>query len=156
MELWLPTEEAQIAFGEQLACALKPPCVIFLEGDLGTGKTTLARGILRGLGHQGAVRSPTYTLIEPYELARAHLYHFDLYRLDDPEELEYLGLRDLLGREAIWLLEWPERGAGLLPKADLLIRMFYQAEGRSLSLTPVTSRGETILAEIGDYPSRQA
>ena len=156
MELILDTPEEQVAFGERLALALRPPCVIFLEGDLGTGKTTLTRGILRGLGHVGAVRSPTYTLIEPYALPGVALHHFDLYRLGDPEELEYLGLRDLLGAEAVWIVEWPERGVGLLPRPDLLIRIQYHGEGRRLLLTPASPTGESILASIGDCPSRQA
>lgn len=156
MESWLPTSEAQLAFGARLARALRPPCVLYLEGDLGTGKTTLTRGVLRGLGHAGSVRSPTYTLIESYILEGVPLYHLDLYRLGDPEELEYLGLRDLLEEEAIWILEWPERGAGLLPKADLRIHIQYRDAGRHLVLTAVTARGAAILSEIGNHPSRQA
>ncbi|BCU07149.1 tRNA (adenosine(37)-N6)-threonylcarbamoyltransferase complex ATPase subunit type 1 TsaE [Allochromatium tepidum] len=148
LELTLDTPESQMDFGACLASALKPPCVIFLEGDLGTGKTTLTRGILRGLGHSGAVRSPTYTLVEPYALTGLELHHFDLYRLGDPEELDYLGLRDLLGRDSVWVVEWPERGAGLLPKPDLRIRLVHRDAGRHLTLTAMSPAGEALLSDV--------
>ncbi len=156
MEIQLDSPEAQLGLGARLGHALRPPCVLYLQGDLGTGKTTLTRGILREFGHAGSVRSPTYTLMEPYELAGVRVHHLDLYRLGDPEELEYLGLRDLMGPDAIWIVEWPERGAGFLPAADLVIQLLYQAEGRRLILSPRTSRGEEIIAAIGDPPSRQS
>ncbi len=152
MEIRLDTPEAQMAFGARLAQAMQPPCVLYLEGDLGTGKTTLARGILRELGHQGAVRSPTYTLVEPYALAGTDLYHLDLYRLGDPQELEYLGLRDFLAEDALWIIEWPERGAGMLPPADILIQISYRSQGRGLSITSLTASGEAVLARIGGFP----
>lgn len=148
MEIELPDPEAQLAFGEALARLFPPRLVIYLEGDLGTGKTTLVRGILRGLGHAGPVRSPTYTLIEPYELPAARVYHLDLYRLSDPEELEYLGLRDLSAEEAVLLVEWPERGAGTLPPADLSIRIRYQTERRHLTLMSVTTEGGIVVRSI--------
>lgn len=148
MEIELETPESQMAFGEQLAVALRPPCVIFLEGDLGAGKTTLARGILRGLGYGGSVRSPTYTLIEPYALPDLELYHLDLYRLGDPEELEYLGLRDLLGRAAVWIIEWPERGVGCLPRPDWRIRLTPIETGRRLVLTTASPLGEAMLSDV--------
>jgi tRNA threonylcarbamoyladenosine biosynthesis protein TsaE len=155
MEFQLASAEAQRAFGKRLAGALSAPCVIYLDGELGTGKTTLARGILSGLGHQGAVRSPTYTLIEPYELAGVRVHHLDLYRLGDPEELDYLGLRDLIGEDALWIVEWPGRGAGILPPADLLIQIGYRDAGRSLCLTPLTAVGAATLCRLGDHPSGQ-
>lgn len=127
-------QAAQVAFGRRIAEYLRPPCVTYLQGDLGTGKTTLVRGILRGFGHTGPVRSPTYTLLEPYELAAVRLYHLDLYRLGDPQELEYLGLRDLLNGQGLFLVEWPERGQGALPLPDLTIRIEHAGEARSLSL----------------------
>lgn len=142
------TPESQMDFGARLATALRLPCVLFLEGDLGTGKTTLTRGILRGLGHRGAVRSPTYTLVEPYSLTGLELYHFDLYRLGDPEELDYLGLRDLLGRDSVWVVEWPERGADLLPKPDLRIRLVHRDHGRHLTLTALSPSGEALLSDV--------
>lgn len=135
IEIRLPDAESQTAFGTALAAHLPEQLVIYLRGDLGTGKTTLARGILRGLGHRGAARSPTYTLIEPYEIGAIRVFHLDLYRLADPEELEYLGLRDLLAETALWLVEWPERGAGLLPAPDLTIAIDSLDEGRALHLT---------------------
>ncbi|QGU33222.1 tRNA (adenosine(37)-N6)-threonylcarbamoyltransferase complex ATPase subunit type 1 TsaE [Thermochromatium tepidum] len=148
LELTLDTPESQMDFGAHLARALKPPCVIFLEGDLGTGKTTLTRGILRGLGHSGVVRSPTYTLVEPYALNDLELYHFDLYRLGDPEELDYLGPRDLLGKAAVWVIEWPERGAGFLPKPDLRIQLVHLDVGRRLTLNALSPSGQTLLADV--------
>jgi tRNA threonylcarbamoyladenosine biosynthesis protein TsaE len=143
-------EQAQEAFGGRLAAGLRAPCVIYLSGDLGTGKTTLVRGILRGLGHRGAVRSPTYTLLEPYALAGFRLFHLDLYRLGDPEELEYLGIRDLLEGDSVLLVEWPERGAGVLPTADLEVRLDHADAGRVLNLTPLTDTGAGLLASISD------
>ena len=127
-------ETAQMAFGRSMAGLLHPPCVIYLEGDLGTGKTTLTRGLLRGLGHAGPVRSPTYTLLEPYELEGMRLYHLDLYRIAHPEELELLGLRDLLDRESLLIVEWPERGRGVLPPPDLRVRIAHAGESRILEL----------------------
>lgn len=144
----LEGEPAQDAFGRRLAEALVPPCVIYLRGDLGTGKTALARGVLRGLGHRGAVRSPTYTLLEPYALERLHLYHLDLYRLSAPEELEYLGLRDLLDTSSVLLVEWPERGAGSLPPPDLEIQIDYSGSGRDLLLLPRTAAGDRLVADL--------
>ena len=111
------------------------PALIHLEGDLGAGKTTFVRGYLRGLGHEGPVRSPTYTLIEPYTLPQGSLYHLDLYRLADSEELEYLGLRELLGSQALLFVEWPERGAGWLPPPDLRIEIRHHPQGRILTFS---------------------
>lgn len=118
----LPRMEATEAAGAALA-SVAGPRIVYLEGDLGAGKTTLVRGLLRALGHQGNVRSPTYTLVEPYELGGRQVLHFDLYRLGDPEELEYLGVREAFGATALWLVEWPERGHGWLPNPDLRLRL---------------------------------
>ena len=141
-------EEAMMGFGARLAAVTGAVGVIFLEGDLGAGKTTLSRGLIRGLGHVGAVKSPTFTLVEPYEMGTLRAYHFDLYRLVDPEELEYLGIRDYLEEDALCLIEWPERGAGFLPKPDLTITIRPQAQGRSLLLSPQGSRGEAWCAAL--------
>ncbi len=134
-EVYLEDEQAQIAFGGCLAVALADRTgLVTLQGDLGTGKTTLVRGLLRELGHEGPVRSPTYTLIESYAAAGRTLHHLDLYRLADPEELEYLGWRELIADDALVLVEWPERGEGVLPPADLQIAIAHAPPGRVLRM----------------------
>jgi tRNA threonylcarbamoyladenosine biosynthesis protein TsaE len=138
----MASEDAMIDFGAKIAQVTDGNGIIFLEGDLGAGKTTLSRGIIRGLGHVGAVKSPTFTLVEPYKIGRYRAYHFDLYRLVDPEELEFLGIRDYFEGEALRLIEWPRLGAGFLPKPDLTITIRPHAEGRTLTLSPEGSRGE--------------
>jgi len=148
MRIRLQGAEAQDAFGQRIAGVLSAPCVVYLQGNLGTGKTTLVRGVLRGLGHVGSVRSPTYTLLEPYELGRMTLYHLDLYRLGDPEELEFLGLRDLLNDESVLLVEWPERGEGVLPPPDLRIQIDYADEARVLELVAARRRGEELITGL--------
>lgn len=141
MKRLLANAEATEALGAQLAQAITPG-IIYLNGDLGAGKTTLARGFMRGLGHTGKVRSPTYTLVEPYELEPCRVYHMDLYRLADAEELEWLGLRDMLAEAALLLVEWPERGSGFLPSADLTIDLEYAGDGREARLLAVTPVGQ--------------
>lgn len=136
------------ALGARLAPALADGTVVFLRGELGAGKTTLVRGILRALGQAGAVKSPTYTLVEPYRLAGRTIYHFDLYRLNDPEELEFLGLRDYLSGSGICLIEWPERGAGVLAEADLEIAIERSPDGRVVRMHAHTPRGTAALHEM--------
>ena len=148
MMLEANSPEEQESIGAALAAVCPTNCIIYLEGDLGAGKTTLVRGFLRGLGYQGAVKSPTYTLMEPYELGDRTCYHFDLYRLADPEELEYLGLRDMLGTDAILLFEWPDKGAGELPQADLIISVNYRPAGRTLIFSAKNADWERILSAI--------
>jgi len=131
--------------GARLAQACPPRCVIHLLGELGAGKSTLARGFLHALGHEGPVRSPTYTLVETYELAQRQVYHLDLYRLADPQELEFLGLRDWLEQDAILLVEWPQRGAGVLPGADLIVDISYAGTSRDVSLTPISKSGKQVI-----------
>ncbi len=137
-----------VELGESLGQALAPGIIVFLEGQLGVGKTTLARGVLRAFGHRGAVKSPTYTLVEPYQLGDITLFHFDLYRLGDPEELEFMGIRDYFDGSGIVLLEWPERGRGFLPTADLEICIELAGNGRHLRFAASTERGVECLRQL--------
>ena len=146
--MWLKDEDATIDVGHQLAKCLSGGAVVFLRGHLGAGKTTLSRGILQGLGHHGAVKSPTYTLVEPYQLSPWMVYHFDLYRLGDPEELEYMGIRDYFSDDSIALIEWDERGAGMLPAADLVVTLVSRSGGRDLTLQALSPLGESIAANL--------
>ena len=128
----LADEEATTALGARLAQVLLDAGrgIVFLYGDLGAGKTTLARGLLRASGLTGTLRSPTYTLMEPYQAGAQGFLHLDLYRLTDPTEVENLGLRDYPPESTIWLVEWPERGEGFLPAPDLVVRLAPDGEGR--------------------------
>src|SRR5436190_2239751 len=119
----LPDESDTLAFGAALAPALAPGLVIYLSGELGAGKTTLARGVLRGLGHAGKVKSPSYTLVEPYTFSRLYLYHFDFYRFTDPRELGEAGFREYFNPASVCLVEWPEKAAGVVSPADLRITL---------------------------------
>ena len=138
----LENEVDTIAFGGLLANACKGAGVIFLNGDLGMGKTTMCRGVLNSLGHQGRVKSPTYTLVEPYELKTGMVYHFDLYRLGDPEELEFMGIRDYLDELALVIIEWPEKGKGILPEADIEVSFELEGMGRIVRWKGNTERGK--------------
>jgi tRNA threonylcarbamoyladenosine biosynthesis protein TsaE len=122
--------------------------VIYLSGDLGAGKTTLARGLLRGLGYAGRVKSPTYTLVEVYEFSRLYLYHFDFYRFNDPQELAEAGFRDYFNSDSVCLVEWPEKAAARLPAADLRILMQVAGSGRSVGIFAETEAGEFCLRHL--------
>ena len=146
----LEDDQATEAMGRQLSGLLAGKGVVYLTGELGAGKTTLARGIIRGMGHSGAVKSPTFTLVEPYEFATQAVYHFDLYRLEDPGELEYLGMDDYLEAGDLCLIEWPDRGAGHLPAWDLSIELVVLDEGRKVLINANTAFCEQICGGLVD------
>lgn len=134
MKFTLLNEQETELFGAALWRTLPPKCLIFLNGDLGAGKTTLTRGVLRAAGHQGTVKSPTYTLVEEYELATGKLFHFDLYRLKDPEELEWIGISDYLEQNSLCFIEWPELGQGFIPTPDIELFITTENDGRVLEM----------------------
>ena len=152
LTLFLKNEEAQLKLAASIAKHTKAGCVIFLQGDLGAGKTTFVRGFLQSLGFTGNVKSPTYTLVEPYLINGQQIYHFDLYRLGEPDELEYAGGRDYFDEESICLIEWPEKAVGYLPVADMLCQLSYKTEqgheGRSCELSSNTHKGRKIIDSL--------
>ena len=148
--LYLANEAATCRLAEQLLpadpnrlCGL----TFALSGELGAGKTSFCRAFLRGLGHSGPVKSPTFTLVEPYQVFGLNIFHFDLYRLNSAEELEYMGMDDYFSDTSLCLIEWPERGAGLLPTADLSLHFLHEGEGRRLRLVAGTVSGQAIMRE---------
>lgn len=144
----LADEAAMLEFAAGCAPALAEGGVVFLEGDLGMGKTTFARGLLRALGYCGPVKSPTYTLVEPYMLEAVAVYHFDLYRLGDAEEMEYLGAREYFAEDNLCLVEWPQRGEGWLPQPDLRICIVASGTGREITLVPLSPRAKNQLTHL--------
>jgi tRNA threonylcarbamoyladenosine biosynthesis protein TsaE len=146
----LEDEQATVAMGGVLAKNITQGAVIYLHGDLGAGKTTFTRGVVQGFGHTGKVKSPTYTLVEPYELENQSIYHFDLYRLADPEELEFMGIRDYFNDKSICMIEWPEKGAEFLATADLELTLEYVAQKRKVSIMGKTQKGEEIVDRLSN------
>jgi len=134
MKVFLNNVADTLALGEELARQFPTGGVVYLHGELGSGKTTLVKGVLRACGYEGAVKSPTYTLVEPYEFADRMVYHFDLYRLGDPEEIEYVGGRDYFHDQALCLVEWPEKAAGFLPEADISVYLSYKGVAREAKI----------------------
>ena len=141
-------------FATEIANNLRPPLVIYLSGPLGAGKTTFARAMIRTFGYEGGVKSPTYSLVESYSTVSASIVHLDLYRINDPGELEYLGLDDMPG-DALCLVEWPERGLAALPAADLIIEMDGSGQARTLVLSPKSEKALTLMESVAwsAYPN---
>ena len=147
MNRFLAAEADTLALGAELAGGLEAGMVIYLAGELGAGKTTLARGVLRALGYGGKVKSPTFTLVELYEVSSLYLYHFDFYRFDDPRELADAGFRDYFNPDSVCLVEWPEKAAGL-PPADVLISMRLEATGRRVEIFADTEAGRRCIERL--------
>jgi len=150
LALTLPDESATQALGGVLAETAPASGWVALHGHLGAGKTTLVRAFLRAMGYTGRVVSPTYTLVEPYEIGDRRIAHYDLYRLADAEELEWMGAREDFGADTLCLVEWPERGEGVLPPPDLSIRLEHQPDGRACFLEALSPIGETWMARVED------
>ena len=147
-EVFLKDEASTIRAGNLIAEASGGSGVIYLHGDLGTGKTTLSRGVVRFFGYQGAVKSPTFTLVEPYELDHHRIYHFDLYRLTDPSEIEFLGVDEYFSQDSLCLVEWPEKGADFLPEPDLVIELDVYECGRIMKVYPHSGPGEMMMTPL--------
>lgn len=149
LQVHLPDESATRALGARLAALVRPGMSVHLSGDLGSGKTTLARGLIQALGFAGKVKSPSYTLVEPYEDSRLSLYHFDLFRFHDPEEWRDAGFRECFNERSICLVEWPERAAGLLPPADLRVVLSApEGGGRDAAIQANTEEGRRCLTAL--------
>jgi tRNA threonylcarbamoyladenosine biosynthesis protein TsaE len=144
---FLAAEADTLALGAELADGLEAGMVLYLAGELGAGKTTLARGVLRALGYGGKVKSPTFTLVELYKVSSLYLYHFDFYRFDDPRELTDAGLRDYFNPDSVCFVEWPEKAAGL-PPADVLISMRLEATGRRVEIFADTEAGRRCIERL--------
>jgi tRNA threonylcarbamoyladenosine biosynthesis protein TsaE len=152
LDIKLPDAAATEALGRALAAGARPGRVIHLRGDLGAGKTTVARGLLRALGHAGRVKSPTYTLVEPYELSSLHFYHFDLYRLKNKEEWEQGGFREYFNAASLCVVEWPERAGELLSSPDLEVHLSFDGDARQARVEARTEAGESWLSSLRFSP----
>ncbi len=153
MRLYLPDVAALDDLGARLAATLPAAAVIYLQGDLGAGKSTVARALLRALGVEGPIRSPTYTLVERYLVGAGEAWHLDLYRIGQAAELDFLGLDE--AEVALWLVEWPEKAATGLPQADLLLELENEADGRAATLVGVSDRGRVWVAQLAGHPQLQ-
>ena len=153
VDLKLPDEEATLALGGKLAAGAAEGRTLYLHGELGAGKTTLARGLLRALGYRGRVKSPTYSLVEPYTISSLHLYHFDLFRVKDEEEWLSLGFREYFGPRSLCVIEWPERAGSALPVADIDIRLEFDGNGRRARLEAHSAAGREWLSRLPASPS---
>lgn len=149
----MPDEAATLALGARLAAVVRPGLAIWLVGDLGAGKTTLTRGLLRALHYAGRVKSPTYTLVEIYPFSSFNLYHFDLYRFIDPEEWEEAGFREYFNPESVCLVEWPEKGGEFLPAPDLEIRLEIDGDGRLAKLSGRSEEGRRCVEKLSEQDS---
>ncbi len=156
MRCFLAEEAATLEFARHLYRVLTPGMIIFLRGELGAGKTTLVRGCLRAAGFQGPVKSPTFTVVEEYVLETCTIYHFDLYRLASPEELEWLGFRDYLPGQPICFIEWPERAEGALPAPDLQIFLTLEGSARMAEVNASSRAGEEALAQLASSTASPA
>jgi tRNA threonylcarbamoyladenosine biosynthesis protein TsaE len=148
VRVFLPEEHATLELGARLARALQPGLKIYLRGELGAGKTTLVRGLLRAMGYAGAVRSPTYALVEVYGFSSLYLHHFDFYRLKDPTEWDDAGFRDIFGGNSVCLVEWPEKVGDVLPRADVEIVLEHEDSGRTAHLYAHTETGTRCLQQV--------
>ena len=143
--MYLEDDTSTLELGACVARLCQTPLVIHLRGDLGAGKTTFARGFIRALGHSGRVKSPTFSLQESYIIENMTLFHFDLYRIQDPSELEFIGIRDAAGvADSICLIEWPERGEGAIPKADIEIAFRHAGDGRHVDFRGRSAQGRSV------------
>lgn len=148
-DIFFKNEAELVRYAKQFACVAPPNATLYLVGELGAGKTTFARGFLQGLGFDKLVKSPTYTLVEPYEVNEIKIYHFDLYRIADPEELSFLGIEEYFSEQALRLIEWPERGKNFLLPADVECTIYLQPVGRKMVLRACSVVGEEWLSKLG-------